>query len=163
MLMFRITDAGIARGDPAAAALPPDQIFGRRMRPLAQQIQAEYATAIAILEENLGMLPAIKTFTREREESLRYRRQVYHILKLTSQLLRFDAAMGPSVQFLASSGIVGVIWLASMQMGEGLLTTSQLVSFLLYGGLLTRPHRDSRTSLGGPRPPGDRWPGSRKP
>jgi ABC-type multidrug transport system fused ATPase/permease subunit len=95
------------------------------MRPLAQQIQAEYATAVAILEENLGMLPAIKTFTftREREESLRYRRQVYHILKLTSQLLRFDAAMGPSVQFLASSGIVGVIWLASMQMGEGLLTT----------------------------------------
>jgi ATP-binding cassette, subfamily B, bacterial len=133
------------------------------MRPLAQQIQAEYATAIAILEENLGMLPAIKTFTREREESLRYRRQVYHILKLTSQLLRFDAAMGPSVQFLA------LFWNRRSHMacehadGRRPPDNPQLVSFLLYGGLLTRPHRDSRTSLGGPRRPGDRWPGSRKP
>src|SRR5262249_10802655 len=39
------------------------KIVGRRIRPLAQQLQEEYATAVAIAVENLGMLPAIKTFT----------------------------------------------------------------------------------------------------
>jgi subfamily B ATP-binding cassette protein MsbA len=47
------------------------KIVGRRIRPLAQQLQEEYATSIAIAEENLGMLPAIKTFTRETHESAR--------------------------------------------------------------------------------------------
>ena len=47
------------------------KVFGRRIRPLAQQLQQEYATAIAIADENLGMLPAIKSFTREAQESAR--------------------------------------------------------------------------------------------
>lgn len=41
------------------------KIIGRRLRPLASQLQAEHAAAVGIAEENLGMLPAIKTFTRE--------------------------------------------------------------------------------------------------
>ena len=39
----------------------------------------EHATAIAIAEENLGMLPAIKTFTREPQESARHRGQIDRI------------------------------------------------------------------------------------
>jgi ABC-type bacteriocin/lantibiotic exporter with double-glycine peptidase domain len=43
------------------------------------------------------------------------------------------------VQFLAVAGIVAVLLLASRQVSEGLMTPSQLVSFLLYGQLMTRP------------------------
>ena len=67
--------AGAARG---ASLIPLFflllKIFGRRIRPLATQLSEEHATAIAIAEENLGMLPAIKTFTREAQESARHRR-----------------------------------------------------------------------------------------
>ena len=62
------------------------KIFGRRIRPLAAQLSEEHATAIAIAEENLGMLPAIKTFTREEQESARHRRQVDRIRALTAKL-----------------------------------------------------------------------------
>ncbi|MFZ0107504.1 MAG: ABC transporter transmembrane domain-containing protein, partial [Thiobacillus sp.] len=66
VLMFRI-DAWLAL---FVAVLVPLfylllKILGRRLRPLASQLQDAHAEAIATAEENLGMLPAIKTFTRE--------------------------------------------------------------------------------------------------
>jgi len=115
------------------------KIFGRRIRPLAQQLQQEHATAIAIADENLGMLPAIKTFTREARESARHREQIDLVRRLTTQQLRIVAALGPGVQFIAAAGIVLMLWLASGEMPGSKLATAELVSFLLYAQLLTRP------------------------
>lgn len=115
------------------------KIFGRRMRPLSMRLQDEEANAIAIAQENLGMLPAIKTFTREPQESARYRAQVDRILHLSARQLRIHAGLGPLVQFIAAAGIVLVFALASEDVMGGLLSPAQLVSFLLYAQLLSRP------------------------
>jgi subfamily B ATP-binding cassette protein MsbA len=115
------------------------KIFGRRIRPLAQRLQEEHAAAIAIADENLGMMPAIKTFTREQQESARHRKQIDRVLHLTRQQLRISAALGPAVQFIAAAGIVLILWLASGEISGGRLTAATLVSFLLYASLLTRP------------------------
>ena len=74
------------------------KVFGRRVRPLAVRLGEEHATAIAIAEENLGMMPAIKTFTREPQESARHRSQVDRVRLLSSQQL--FAAPTPAAQFL---------------------------------------------------------------
>jgi subfamily B ATP-binding cassette protein MsbA len=102
-------------------------------------LSEEHATAIAIAEENLGMLPAIKTFTREEQESARHRQQVDRIRALTAQQLKIEAALGPAIQFIAAAGIVLVLWLASGAITGGKLAPAELVSFLLYAQLLTRP------------------------
>ncbi len=115
------------------------KIFGRRMRPLAAQVQEEYATAIAIAQENLGMLPAIKTFTREQQESTRYREQIDRIFRLNAKQRGIYAALEPLAQLIAAAGIVLVLALASTDLTEGRLAPAQLVSFLLYAALLTRP------------------------
>jgi len=115
------------------------KIFGRRMRPLAAQLQEEYATALAIAEENLGMLPAIKTFTREEQESSRYRAQIDRIFYLNVKQRGMYAALEPLAQLIAAVGVVLVLALASTDLGEGRLAPAQLVSFLLYAALLTRP------------------------
>ena len=115
------------------------RIVGRRLRPLAARLQDEHASAIAIAEENLGMLPAIKTFTREHEESARFRRQVDRILHLTRRQLRIQAALDPAFQLAAAAGIVGLLWLAGADLLDGRLSPAELVSFLLYAQLLTRP------------------------
>ncbi|MFO1316203.1 MAG: ABC transporter ATP-binding protein [Burkholderiales bacterium] len=115
------------------------KIVGRRIRPLAASLQDEHATAIAIAEENLGLLPAIKTFTREGHESARYRRQLDRILSLTRRQLRIHAALGPAVQFVAAAGIVLLLWLAGVELPGGRMSPAELVSFLLYAQLLARP------------------------
>ena len=138
LLMFRI-DARLAL---YVAALVPLfylllKILGRGLRPLAGQLQEAHAGAVAIAEENLGMLPAIKTFTREPEESERYRRQIRHILHLSAAERRIVAALGPALQFLAAAAMLFVLWLMSGQMIER--SPADMVSFLLYAALLTRP------------------------
>jgi subfamily B ATP-binding cassette protein MsbA len=113
------------------------KILGRRLRPLAGQLQDAHAEAIATAEENLGMLPAIKTFTREAQESARYRQKIQRILHLSAEQRRIHAGLGPLLQFLAAAGMVFVLWGLSGQMATR--TPADMVSFLLYAALLTRP------------------------
>lgn len=138
LMMFRI-DARLAL---FVALLVPLfylllKIFGRRLRPLAVELQEAHAGAVSIAEENLGMLPAIKTFTREAHESDRYRQQIHRILHLSAQERRIATALGPALQFLAAAAMVLVLWLMSEQLHSR--SPAEMVSFLLYAALLTRP------------------------
>lgn len=140
LLMFRI-DMLLAA---LVAALMPAfyfllKVLGREIRPLALEQQKAYAAAVAIADENIGMLPAIKTFTREAEESERYARHVDRLRVLGLRAQRIDAFIGPAVQFIASAAVITLLWLAGGRIGGGEMTPGSLVSFLLYAALLTRP------------------------
>ncbi len=111
----------------------------RRLRPLSVQIQEEEASAIALAQENLGMLPAIKTFTREAQESERFRRQMDRILHLSAKQRLVIAAFGPAMQFLAAAGVVLLLAFASSHLMRGQIDPAELVAFLLYAQLLSRP------------------------
>lgn len=115
------------------------KVMGRRLRPLAMELQQAHAAAVATAEENLGMLPAIKAFTREDLESERYRDQVQVVRRLTTTQQRISAALEPTIEFVAAAAVLGLLWFASGRVSAGELTPSELVSFLLYGALLTRP------------------------
>ncbi|MEK7436111.1 MAG: ABC transporter ATP-binding protein [Pseudomonadota bacterium] len=116
-----------------------EKIFGRRMRPLAAQLQEEQAGAVAIAQENLGMLPAIKTFTREAQESTRYREQIERIFRLNVKQRGINAALEPLAQLIVAAAILLILALASADLSAGRLAPAQLVSFLMYAALLTRP------------------------
>jgi ATP-binding cassette, subfamily B, bacterial len=115
------------------------KIIGRNLRPLAQQSQEAYASMVGVAEENIGMLPAIKTFTREPAESARYRSKVSQMLAISASQRAIHAALGPGIEFLAAAGILLILWLAGESLRVGQISTSQLVTFLLYTSLLTRP------------------------
>jgi ATP-binding cassette, subfamily B, bacterial len=115
------------------------KILGRQLRPLALQAQDADAKAVAIADENLGMLPAIKTFTREAEESTRYAQQVESIRQLSVRQTRVYSMLEPAVQFTVAAGAIVLLWLISDRVKTGAMTPAQLVSFLLYAALLTRP------------------------
>jgi subfamily B ATP-binding cassette protein MsbA len=115
------------------------KLLGRHLRPLASQMREEDALAVAIAEENLGMLPAIKTFTREEAESGRFGAQVGRASLTADRQLRASVWLGPLLQFVASAAVIGVLWLAASRVAQGGLTAESLVAFLLYGQLTLRP------------------------
>ena len=127
----------------AAVAIPVFyvviKLFGRGIRPLSTQLQEAYAQAFAVETENLSMLPAIKTFTREATESSRYRHRVAEIVRLTLKQQWIQSALGPGVQWLAALGVLLILWFAGERIDAGKLAPGALVSFLLYTTLLTRP------------------------
>ncbi|MGR3495023.1 ABC transporter ATP-binding protein [Citreimonas sp.] len=115
------------------------KLLGRNIRPLAGQIRDAYAQSVAIAEENLSVLPAIKSYVREDVEAARYADSVRRYRDLTLRLTAHEAVIGPLVRFIAAAAIVLVLWLGGESVARGQMTPSELVAFLLYAGLMTRP------------------------
>ncbi|HMN38625.1 MAG TPA: ABC transporter ATP-binding protein [Hyphomicrobium sp.] len=113
--------------------------IGRRLRPLSRELQQQEAEAVAVLEENLNQIPAIKEFSREQIESARYASKVERIARTGSKLSAIYSALEPGVQLAASIAVVALAWLASGRLSNGTLAPDQLVSFFLYAALLSRP------------------------
>lgn len=115
------------------------KVIGRRLRGLAQSIQEAEAEVVAIAEENLEMLPAIKAFAREELEAARYRDQVQRAMGLSRQEYRIFAALEPAIGLVAAIAAVLLLYLAGQSVQIGSMTPSGLFSFLFYAALLTRP------------------------
>lgn len=115
------------------------KLIGRRLRPLSSEWVRTHAEMFATLEENLGMLPAIKSFTREVHESDRFRRSNTRLMRIAKRQLLIESILSPAVHLLAGLGLLALLALGTLQLRSGTLAPSDLVSLLLYAMLLTRP------------------------
>ena len=115
------------------------KLIGRRIRPLSSEWVRTHAEMFATLEENIGMLPAIKSFTREAHESDRFQRSNIKLLRIAKRQLLIESLLAPSVNLLAGLGLLLLVYLSTLQLQAGALQPPDIVSILLYGMLLTRP------------------------
>lgn len=140
VLMLRI-DAVLAL--PVAVCVPAFflamKLASRRMRPLSHQMHEAFARSVAHAEEGLALLPALKSFTRETEHAARHAERVQHTGALFTRMARYQAVLAPLTQLVAASALVLVLVLAGEAVTTGDMSPGELVAFLLYAGLLTRP------------------------
>jgi ABC-type multidrug transport system fused ATPase/permease subunit len=115
------------------------KIVGRRLRRIAVAWQEAEAETIAIAEEHLEMTPAIKSFTREAVASARYAAALARSRDIGLREMRIHAVVSPLTQYVAAAAAVVLLLLAGQVLRAGAMSTAELVSFLLYAGLLTRP------------------------
>ena len=115
------------------------KLIGRRIRPLSREWIDSYSDMISFIEENLGLLPAIKSFTREPHEAGRFNEKNRRLLGISKRQLFIQALLSPAITFLAGAGLLLLLWLGSAQLSQGELTSAGLVSLLMYAMLLTQP------------------------
>ena len=115
------------------------KLIGRRIRPLTREWIDSYSDMVSFIEENLGLLPAIKTFIREPLEAERFDKKNTRLLVISKRQLFIQSILSPAIGFLAGVGLLLLLWLASVQLENGLLSPADLVSLLLYAMLLTQP------------------------
>ncbi|MEO8001893.1 MAG: ABC transporter ATP-binding protein [Arenimonas sp.] len=115
------------------------KLLTRSLRPLANLTSEQEAKRYGISEQNLGTLPIIKAFTREREESARYGMQTEKLVDLQIRQLRITAFMTPAIRWVMAAGVIGLLWLGATRVAAGSLTAPELITLLLYGLLLTNP------------------------
>lgn len=115
------------------------KLLGRSIRPVSSALMQQQADTLALAEENLGLLPLIKTFNREAMESERFRRETHKVLELRQRQLGLQAMLSPVLQLTASLGVLLVLWFSGRQLVSGRLTLPEMVSLLLYGLYFTRP------------------------
>ncbi len=115
------------------------KILGRKIRPLSAAWIKSWSGMISLVQENLGLIPAIKAFTREPLEAKRFEEKNTRFLRLSRQQILVQSMMSPAISFLAGAGLLLLLWVGISHVESGQLETSQLVSLLLYAMLLTRP------------------------
>jgi ABC-type multidrug transport system fused ATPase/permease subunit len=111
----------------------------RHLRPLAHAANQADAERFGIAEQNLSVLPLIKAFTREGEESERFLAQSRKVRDLEIRQLWTESLLSPSVRLVASAAVLGLLWLGGQGVVGGQLSPADLVAVLLYGLLLTQP------------------------
>ena len=115
------------------------KILGRRIRPLTSAWIRSWSGMVSLVQENLGLIPAIKAFVREPFESRRFEDRNADFLGLSRQQILIQSIMAPAIAFLAGAGLLLLLWVGISHVGSGQLEPSELVSLLLYAMLLTRP------------------------
>lgn len=107
-------------------------IFGRRIRGLAKEFQAELAEASIVAEETISGVRTVKSFVQEENEVTRYQRSLTAAL---SAARRRIIAIG---QFMTIAFVLGfgavcfVLWYGGREVIYGPMTVGALVQFLLY-------------------------------
>jgi ABC-type multidrug transport system fused ATPase/permease subunit len=115
------------------------KLIGRQLRPLSRAWVDANSHMVSVVEENLGMLAAIKAFTRESHEQGRFNEANQRLYALARQQLRINALLSPAVGVLGGLGLLLMLWVGTEHIASGQLSTGDLVSLLLYAGLLMLP------------------------
>ena len=115
------------------------KILGRKIRPITSLWIKSWSGMVSLVQENLGLIPAIKAFTREPLEAERFAEKNTDFLGLSRKQIMIQSIMSPAISFLAGAGLLLLLWVGISHVESGKLDTGQLVSLLLYAMLLTRP------------------------
>ena len=111
--------------------MPVALLFGRRLRKLSSAVQDQLASATTVLEESIGGVRVVQSFTREGYEIGRFRDNIERTFALAMKRIRLSSLFGPLISFLAFSAVVSIFWFGGHEVLAGRLTAGQLFMFLI--------------------------------
>ena len=121
------------------------RLFGRSLRRLSSAVQDQLAKATTVLEESIGGVRLVQSFTRESYEIGRFRDSIEQTFALAVKRIRLSTVFGPVISFLGFAAVVSIFWFGGHEVLAGRLTAGQLLMFLV----LTMTIAGSIGQLGG--------------
>jgi ABC-type multidrug transport system fused ATPase/permease subunit len=106
--------------------------FGRYIRKLSKQAQAQVADSNTIVEETLQGIQSVKAFTNEFFEMARYRVKTQEIAQTGIKNGKLRGAFSSFTILGLFGAMVAVIWKGSTLLASGDLATGELFSFVIY-------------------------------
>jgi len=110
----------------------PLVVIGRRLRRMSRKAQDAIAEMSAMATEALGATKTIKSFSQEPEQSRQYAvraEESYHAE--TTRLVARSAMVGIMI-FIATAGLVILVWWGARSVIAGQVTGGQLAQFMIY-------------------------------
>lgn len=115
--------------------------FGKRIRPLFQQMREQYGSLTSVLHENITGIRVVRAFAREDFEINRFQRENDKYFKTTLASVRVRAFFIPLMAFLIGLGTIVIFWFGGSEVINGTLTIGALVAFNAYLAMLVMPMR----------------------
>ncbi len=115
------------------------KLIGLKIRPIATDWVQAWSRMVSFVEENLSLLPVIKSFAREKVEAQRFDSRNTELLMLSRRQILVQSILAPAVSFLAAAGLLLLLWLGIRHVVIHEITPGSMVSLLLYAMLMIRP------------------------
>jgi ATP-binding cassette subfamily B protein len=103
-----------------------------RMAPQFGRMQTRTDAINRILREQLTGIRVVRAFTREAEETERFRTANGLLARSALAATRLQTAMPPSVMLVLNISSVAVLWFGAYRVNEGSLQVGALIAYLSY-------------------------------
>jgi ATP-binding cassette, subfamily B, bacterial MsbA len=120
----------------------------KSFRRYSARIQASMGDVTRVTKEALDGQRVIKVFNAQAQEAREFETVNEHNRRSNMKLIAAKATSNPIVQFIASIGLGGVLWMALVQFNNGDMTIGEFWGFLTALLLITAPMRSLVTALG---------------
>jgi len=112
---------------------------GSRVRKFSTSVQAKIADISSIIQETIGGIEVIKSFTAEEQEIKKFQEQNIINLRLNMKRAREMAMLPPLIEVLTSLGLTVILWYGAREVIKGAFSVGELVTFLGYVALAVKP------------------------
>jgi subfamily B ATP-binding cassette protein MsbA len=124
------------------------RVVTKSFRRYSARIQASMGDVTRVTKEALDGQRVIKVFNAQEQEARDFEAVNEHNRRSNMKLIAAKATSNPVVQFIASIGLGGVLWMALVQVNQSAMTVGEFWGFLTALLLTTAPMRTLVTALG---------------
>lgn len=111
-------------------------IFGRYIRKLSRQRQEELAESNNSINEAIQSIQAVKAFTNELYESLRYGKSIDKVVTVSLKFAHARALFSVMIIVLLFGALFFIIWRGATMVMDGTLTAGNLIEFVVYTSII---------------------------
>ena len=116
------------------------KFFGRKLHTSGRVVQECLADVTSMLQETIQGVRIVRSFNRGSYEEKRFEK--------INRSIRQQSQMTPFVEFLAAIAVCAIIWYGGVSVIDGVMTTGELIAFLIYAINLANPTRRVAESVG---------------
>ncbi|TXB62741.1 ABC transporter ATP-binding protein [Phaeodactylibacter luteus] len=110
--------------------------FGRFIRKLSKERQEELAESNNILNETMQAIQAVKSFTNELFESLRYGKRIERVVGMSLKYARWRALFTVFIVTFLFGALFFIIWQGASLVQSGEMTVGLLIEFVAYTAII---------------------------
>ncbi len=124
------------------------KFFGKKLHNSGKDVQETLADVTSMLQETIQGVRIVRSFNRGAYEEKRF--QKINKLSFTAAVraIRQQSQMTPFVEFLAAIAVCAIIWYGGVSVIDGVMSTGELIAFLIYAINLANPTRRVAESVG---------------
>ena len=124
------------------------KFFGRKLHTSGRVVQECLADVTSMLQETIQGVRIVRSFNRGSYEEKRFEKINRSSFSATVRSIRQQSQMTPFVEFLAAIAVCAIIWYGGVSVIDGVMTTGELIAFLIYAINLANPTRRVAETVG---------------
>lgn len=124
------------------------KFFGKKLHKSGGTVQERLADVTSMLQEVIQGVRIVRSFNRSDYEIKRFDRVNEANFKATVRTIRQSSQMTPFVEFFAALAVTVIIWYGGMSVIDGIMTSGELIAFLIYAINLANPLKRIAEAVG---------------